>query len=273
MLKLLTLNLHSMVGQDWPKRLSSLAYELADRRFDIIALEEVSQSTAAPVVEQQYSGSVLTLPGTTIRSDNVLLFLQRKLASEGLYYHAVWESIKLGYGWLDEGIGMLSLLSPVAFSSLRVSESKDYRNPDSRKVLSVSLEYCGYDVQVHAVHFSRWPSFRDEFGKFMAMRPKECDAEIMMGDFNSPADEAGKGLDLVLSAGWADVYAKTGYADGCTVAGQIDGWRESKMKASRIDYIFISGKIEAVSSSVVFNGIDGPVISDHYGVECSVRLS
>ena len=56
-----------------------------------------------------------------------------------------------------------------------------------------------------------------------------------------------------------------------TVSGVIDGWRDKiagpeKLSGMRIDQIWCSRKTQIKSSNVIFNGVNSPVVSDHYGV-------
>ena len=55
------------------------------------------------------------------------------------------------------------------------------------------------------------------------------------------------------------------------MSGVIDGWRDKiaepeKCTGMRIDQIWCSQKTPVASSKVIFNGTNGPVVSDHYGV-------
>ena len=49
------------------------------------------------------------------------------------------------------------------------------------------------------------------------------------------------------------------------------GW-DKKKKKKRIDYIFIDKKVKVLKSTVIFNGINKPVISDHFGVEVDILI-
>ena len=51
-----------------------------------------------------------------------------------------------------------------------------------------------------------------------------------------------------------------------TVGGKIDGWREGKDEARRIDLALTRGTVGTCRSRVIFNGAFYPVVSDHYGV-------
>ena len=89
----------------------------------------------------------------------------------------------------------------------------------------------------------------------------------LVGDFNSPAHLTGEGYSLITASGWQDAYVLAETKDeGITVGGNIDGWREGKVEAMRIDFVFSREMPAPRSSRVIFNGTFYPVISDHFGV-------
>ena len=45
-----------------------------------------------------------------------------------------------------------------------------------------------------------------------------------------------------------------------------------ELNDKRIDYIFINKKVKVLKSSVIFNGKNKPIISDHYGVELDIVI-
>ena len=96
-----------------------------------------------------------------------------------------------------------------------------------------------------------------------------------MGDFNAPDTVRGESYDLVVQSGWIDTYHAAARKDcGITVPGVIDGWRERLEKGAsgmRLDYIWCSRETDILSSRVVFNGVNEPVISDHFGVMLETR--
>ena len=104
-----------------------------------------------------------------------------------------------------------------------------------------------------------------------------------MGDFNSLDKISGQGYDLVSESGWQDTYCLAKERDcGITVGKVIDGWKErlsdqadeegilggqgQLLEGMRIDYIWCSRKVPILSSQVICNGRNYPVVSDHYGV-------
>ncbi len=57
---------------------------------------------------------------------------------------------------------------------------------------------------------------------------------------------------------------------GYTVEKNIDGWSENN-EPLRIDFIFTNQPIHILISKVFFNGLNSPIVSDHYGV--SIELA
>ena len=97
-----------------------------------------------------------------------------------------------------------------------------------------------------------------------------------MGDFNAPALVRGQSYDTIAASGWYDTYHTARIkGPGFTVPGIIDGWREKlidkNVEGMRLDYIWCSEKKEIISSRVVFNGMNEPVVSDHFGVMIQVK--
>ena len=89
-----------------------------------------------------------------------------------------------------------------------------------------------------------------------------------MGDFNSPSHVRGQGFDCVQKSGWKDTYQLAREKDqGFTARGKIDGWRTGdETQSMRIDYIWCSRDLIPRSSRVICNGLQEPVVSDHYGI-------
>ena len=100
----------------------------------------------------------------------------------------------------------------------------------------------------------------------------------IMGDFNSPANKRNEGYDYVVRSGWMDTWQAAKSKDsGITVGNVIDGWQDKADEiidqdelGMRIDFIFCNKVILVESSKVVCNGVNYPVVSDHYGVMIEV---
>jgi endonuclease/exonuclease/phosphatase family metal-dependent hydrolase len=111
---------------------------------------------------------------------------------------------------------------------------------------------------------------------------------VFGGDFNiedfgseSP-DSAAVEYDLITDAGFTDAYAETNSCqfeidcclpddapavteEGCTYAVDYNPFENDPNETTRIDYFFLQG-ITADSAYVVFDGMNGPFVSDHSGL-------
>ncbi|MFT5873223.1 MAG: maltose 6'-phosphate phosphatase [Clostridium sp.] len=95
---------------------------------------------------------------------------------------------------------------------------------------------------------------------------------FFMGDFNNNAYVKDEGYDYLMEKGLKDTYALAKEKDcGITVKGKIDGWDLNKNDL-RLDLILVNKDVDVKYSKVIFNGINGLVVSDHYGVEIDTSL-
>jgi maltose 6'-phosphate phosphatase len=95
---------------------------------------------------------------------------------------------------------------------------------------------------------------------------------FLMGDFNNDAFVEGEGYDYLLGKGFLDTYQLAETKDeGVTVKGEIGGWEGNFFK-KRIDLILTTHRVPVIYSTVIFNGKNKSVVSDHYGVEIKVNL-
>lgn len=219
--------------------------------------------------------------GYVVREDNHALRIAQGLLEAGVSCSWYWEPVKIGYGRYDEGMALFCLGHTILEAdSFFLSGCREYDNWKTRKAIGVRMSGCG--DWFYTVHMGWW---QDEEEPFAAQWQrlehqlilKKREARIwIMGDFNSPAGLAGQGYDCVRSSGWNDTYGMAWECDsGATVEGLIDGW-ESRSEHTvpglgmRIDYIWCSAVVPVRSSKVIFNGENGPKISDHYGVLAEV---
>jgi len=152
-----------------------------------------------------------------------------------------------------------------------VSEINNFYNWKTRKIVGVKTEKTG-DELFFSVHYGWWNDKEEPFcrqWKNTLERLPKAEKIWLMGDFNNPEQISNEGYDLILSDGWYDSYeyAKT-KDNGITVGKAIDGWKDkiTSTDGMRIDLILCSKKTEVLSSEVIFNGKNYPVVSDHYGV-------
>lgn len=255
-MKLLTINTHSLIEDDYRKKLDIFVDAIYRIRPDIITMQEVNQTINAPIIclGDEYN----------IRRDNHVYAVCKHLAIMGLDYSCIWRGIKNGYKKFDEGIAVMSRLPIKETKSFIISKTHDSKNWRLRRVLGVRT---GNDW-FYSVHMGRFDDteepFINQWQNFVS-EVSQTERVWAMGDFN--CDDESDGYKAVINSGWYDTYKLAEEKDrGITIRGNIDGWRDGDIGSMRIDYIFCNKKIPVKSSQVIFNGDNERVISDHFGV-------
>ncbi len=273
-MKILTLNTHSFMEENFEEKFNILVDAIANEHFDIIALQEVNQSVSASVLDNEslrLSGFIRTFGNAhvPVKKDNYALKLVKKLRELAVDYNWSWVANHIGYDKFDEGVAILSNKKIETSIDMLISKSEDYSNYRTRKILGVKV--C--DKWFFSVHMGWWNENCDPFS---AQWDKVCDItktlmehEIyLMGDFNSPANVRGEGYDLIQKS---DIFFDTfnlaeSKDDGITVDKVIDGWRDKDISGMRIDYIFKNNNNKVKSSKIFFNGKNYDVVSDHFAL-------
>ena len=277
-MKLLTLNTHSLVEDNYSTKLDAFVSAIAEQRPDIIALQEVNQTIAETQVDVISEGYVPCVENIVIRKDNHVYKAAELLEGAGVKYYWTWLPLKKGYDKYDEGIALMSRSRIIETDVVRISETDDYNNWKTRKIIGIRTE-AAPDEWFFSVHYGWWDDldepFQNQWQK-TAEYMKKYSRVWLMGDFNSPAEVRNEGYDMINSSGWYDSYTLARTRDnGITVGKVIDGWRDkvSSTDGMRIDQIWCSQKAEIASSEVIFNGANKPVVSDHYGVVAEYERS
>lgn len=275
-MKILTLNTHSLQEENGLQKMNWVAEKILEEKPDIIALQEVSQTAGAPEISPQMLAGLYPIPGTIpIRQDNYAAHLANLLNGAGLEVSWAWLPVKLGFEKYDEGIAILSPGRRICRAEpIFISRDSDYRNWKTRAALAVQTE--GWDDWFCTVHMGWWNDAEEPFaGQWdklnRSIADKARSGQVwLMGDFNAPDNVRGEGYDMVAHSGWWDAFLDAREKDtGITVPGVIDGWRgEQKAGVSglRLDYIWCRHRERILSSRVLFNGENGPVVSDHFAV-------
>lgn len=278
-MKILTLNTHSILEKNYEQKLSAFVDVVSKEQPDIIALQEVNQSAGGLLADLDLVKHLVPCPGNDvpIRQDNHAARAAALLRKKGLNYSWTWVPGKLGYGKYDEGMAFFSLNHEITeVDSFYISGCRDYQNWKTRRVLGIQTDRD--NSWFYTAHMGWWQDAEEPFLPqweclHQTLLPKQKEADIwLMGDFNSPAEVRSQGYDCIRSSGWQDTYLLAEEKDGgITVEGVIDGWREyltnpSEVTGMRIDHIWCSKEAPIRRSTVIFNGTNGPVVSDHFGV-------
>lgn len=277
-MKLLTINTHSLAEENYLVKRKQFVGHIANLQPDIIAMQEVNQTAAAPSADDYMQvGRVLSgKEEQPVKTDNHAAVVASELRGLLRSYYWTWLPMKLGYGKYDEGMGFFSKKKIAETDVVLLSKDDEYTNWRTRYALGIRLE--GSSDWYYSVHFGWWNDKVEPFeGQWERLEKavaakREMGKVFLLGDFNSPAEVRLEGYDLIAKSGWHDTYLMAEQKDdGVTVRGVIDGWRdklsESEMRhGMRIDHIWCSEKIKVKESRCCFNGDKEPVVSDHFGL-------
>lgn len=285
-MKIMTMNTHSLVEPDFETKREWFARMILNEQPDLLAMQEVNQTAAAPMLGEKMLAGYAGCPESVIavREDNYAAWLAARLRQDGVEYHWTWLPAKLGYDKYDEGMAIFSRRPIEKVEQFFTSQSQDYKNWKTRKMLGVQVGGIWY----YTVHMGWWDDeeepFVSQWSRMEArLHNKKEDVRPvwLLGDFNSSANVRGQGYDLVRQSDWRDTYADADSKDsGNTVEEVIDGWRERTSDLSedgtvgmRLDYIFSSRPVPVIQSQVICNGKNYEKVSDHYGVMIETKDS
>ncbi len=271
-MKLLTLNTHSLVEENYDVKLKDFVDTIYEEQPDIIALQEVNQTRwKAAVPTGLLTGYCSCDIKSVIREDNHVYQAVRMLREKGIRYYWTWLGMKIGYEKYDEGIALMSRSPILETDVLHISNIDDYTNWKTRKIIGIRTKQCP-DEWFYSVHYGWWNDpeelFRNQWQKTNSHLQSKHQVWLL-GDFNSPAHVREEGYDMITSSGWYDSYLLAAERDsGITVDKVIDGWKEKEThtQGMRIDQIWCKTKAVIHSSNVIFNGSNRNIISDHYGL-------
>lgn len=273
-MKILTLNTHSLLEENYPQKLNWFIEFILRERPDLIALQEVNQSMSAAEIDPALLEGMVPIPGASIpvRSDNHAAHAAHLLRRAGLHPSWTWLPVKISYDRFDEGLALLSLCEPIAeIHSIHLSRSADYANWRVRKALGARI---GGDW-FYTTHMGWWNDseepFQFQWNNLNAGVRRDGENTWLLGDFNSPAEVRGEGYDLIRSGGWHDAWLLADQRRGnATVEGAIDGWRgraeNPELSGIRIDHIWCLRPETIPRARVVFDGKHEPRVSDHCGI-------
>ena len=280
-LKLMTLNTHSLHGEDAEKNMRGLCDLLVGERPDVVALQEVNQTAGAPSAdtdhtEGYYRVATCVFP-VPIKKDNFAAELVWQLSKRGAVYHFCWLPVKLGYGRFDEGLAILS--SEPIESACGIYISKRQRYDDWRTRMALLMRQKGSPITFCNIHTSRYDDVEEPFDgqwKRLCSGVPDMEGLVIMGDLNCPAEIRGEGYDRVCENGFFDLYRLADVRAGgrATVVGKIDGWKDGELsEGGRIDHIFTGfyPKARRISYCRVLDGERGEAVSDHFGVLVNIE--
>lgn len=263
-MKLLTLNCHSWLEDNQLDKIQTIAQEIKHKSYDVIALQEVSQSI----------DEILIIGN--IKANNFGYVLLQELSKLGVNdYKMIWDFSHIGYDVYEEGLCLLTKHEVVNEYSFFISNNHDITYWKTRKIVGAAIRINNTLIDFYSCHLGWWED-EDEpfieqadrlFANILLDKPT-----FLMGDFNNNAFIRGEGYDYLMQKGMYDTFDLAEQKDeGITVKGKIAGWEVNKSDL-RLDLILVNREIEVQYSKVIFNDVNKPVVSDHYGVEIEVSF-
>lgn len=247
------------------EKIRNIALAIKEQAYDVIALQEVNQSQDAEKVKGN------------IKVNNYGLVLQHELENIGVSnYELVWDFSHMCRSTFEEGLAILTKHPIKDTHSFFVSKSKDTNFWKTRKIVGVTIEVDGHESSYYSCHLGWW-SDEEEPAKYqmdqLLQEVKGTKPFFLMGDFNNSAHIKEEGYSyLTVENVMHDTYLLAQEKDnGITVRGKIAGWHDNKQDL-RIDLILASNPVDVASSHVIFNGDNREVVSDHFGVEVTVKV-
>lgn len=278
-MKLLSINTHSLIEENYEKKVKIFVEAVARIKPDIICMQEVNQTNTAALADDSLKVNQYIIPNATVplKADNHAALVAKLLREAGVTYYWVWSAAKMGYDKYDEGQAIFSLKPIEEIHDFPISKVDDFSKWKTRHVLGARVQ--GLPDWYYSVHMGWWTDeeepFQTQWDKLETeLYLRKIDTKVwLLGDFNSPSVVRNQGYDYIRSKGWHDTYENVKIKDtGITVAGIIDGWRgliegnPDQLKGMRIDYVWCNKEDKMLSSLVIFNGENEEVISDHFGV-------
>src|SRR5690625_2594746 len=258
-MKFLTINVHGWQEEDPLEKMKQLAAEIHMNRYDAVALQEVSQHRDTEIA---YSN---------IRTDNYGLLLNHELAKLGSAdYELFWDISHYSFDVYEEGLALLVRHPHEKVESFYITDSTSIDNWKSRSIVGGTWQINGQPISLYTCHLGWWDDQDEDYQTKVDRLIKKAEIDnhplLLLGDFNVADHIKNEGYDYLLSKGLYDTHQLADQQFGeSTIIGYIAGWAGNK-KDLKIDYIFANWQADVKESRIVFNGIDGPVISDHFGV-------
>lgn len=151
-MKLLTLNCHSWQEENQIEKIQYLAKVIQEEEYDVIALQEVSQSIQAENV-----------CGNKKKDNFGLLLLEELKALHVKDYNITWDFSHIGYDVYEEGLAIITKHNIIKEDTFFISENEDTTYWKTRKIVSTTIAYNGKDITFYSCHLGWWNDEEESF--------------------------------------------------------------------------------------------------------------
>ncbi len=197
-MKLLTINVHAWLEERQDEKLDVLAQTIAEKAYDVIALQEVNQLITADLVTKD------------LKADNYGLILLEKLRTLGQFdYSYYWSNSHIGYDKYEEGIAFLTKLPVYEVDQFYCSQNKSIDSILSRKIMGLTVFYQDQLIDLYSCHINL-PGSEEEDQldniRTIVERTGNRRFKILMGDFNTDAFSDREAYEAITELGLYDSY-------------------------------------------------------------------
>lgn len=261
-MRILTLNCHSWQEENQIEKLNHIADVILQNDYDVVALQEVSQSIDAKSIDAK------------IKKDNFVLCIKNILDKiQDDKYEFFWDFSHIGYGKYEEGLAILTKHKITDKESFFITDNQDTSYWKTRKIVKTTILIDNENIDFYSCHLGWWNDDEEPF-KIQADRlldkVKSDRKSFLLGDFNNNAFIRSEGYDYLIERGLNDLFLKyEGHDLGITVKGKIDGWDKNK-EDLRLDLALCNMDVDVKRAEVIFNGNNKDIVSDHFGLELEI---
>ena len=140
-MKILTLNCHSWQEENQLKKIKYLAKIINENNYDVIAMQEVSQSIDSDIVYEN------------IKEDNFALLLNEELKNIGNYsYDFFWDMAHIGYEIYEEGLCLMTKLPICNKKRFTITNNNDVNFWKRRNLVKLNVKYEDKIVSFYSCH-------------------------------------------------------------------------------------------------------------------------
>lgn len=273
-LTILTLNVMQYANVDRDTRFQGIADFLSNKNVQGLTLQELS-------------GGPYDTPDTTVDSG---IDLAQKLAGQGQYYGYYTRDAFGHPPYLAFKVGVMPKYSMLFTNAAKLDPAGENWSDGWEFDGRSNVAMCGLNipgigrVNLYSVHVYSPATLTQQQTQIQNLinfvdqvdQNNPARLSIIGGDMNfAVSPETQSIYQIFLNAGFIDSYPAANHNPGHTFGLSDNPFTDPSVTSpSRIDYLFVRGKHFRIDSSeVVFNGVNGPFVSDHCGVLTRITLT
>ncbi len=257
----MALNLHSYQEDNQMIKFEKIAKKIVEYDIDVACFCEVSQGLTSQ-------------SNPAIQDDNALIIITRLINEHSSsHYECRWEFSHYGFAVYEEGIGIITKLPITHVESRFVSKSVSPFDFRSRKIMKLTCDDSGNQVNVFVIHTNAdddpYDPFKNQFANLQSWIKEDANGRsILAGDFGiEPTQDS---YDLLINENYIDHYVQAlpEGTDDYTFLNP-EGLEYENERKLRLDYVFSDNSYSAVAANRFF--LEDDPVSDHVAVYVELK--